>query len=106
MFDLLFKNKELINALKIIWILSGITTILVVLAIMIVPTHWILESIPICEYKALNKKCFMCGSTRAFIEILKFNFLEAYRLNKISIYLFFLLLINTLTLIFKNYENS
>ncbi|MCA4781306.1 DUF2752 domain-containing protein [Empedobacter stercoris] len=93
---LLSKNKDLKNALKIIWVLSGLISILLVFTLLFIPSTLMFEKIPTCEYKLLNKECFLCGTTRAFYQIKEFNFLKAYELNKFSPFLFLALLINIL----------
>lgn len=96
--ELLNKNRDLKNALKIIWILSGLISIILVFTILFFPSELMFKKIPTCEYKLLNKECFLCGTTRAFYEIKEFNFQKAYELNKLSPFLFLAILLNILIL--------
>lgn len=91
------KNQELKKALKIIWIISALFFLIILFIIFFVPEEIFLSKIPICENKNNNLECFFCGSTRAFFEIKKMNFANAYALNKGSIPLFLILTINFTT---------
>ena len=46
-----------------------------------------------------GEECFMCGMTRAFIEISGGNFFNAYNLNRLSLFLFSALVINSVVII-------
>ena len=78
----------------------------------ILNNSFILSFSPQCySIKFYNKPCFLCGTTRAFLEIKNFNFSKANFYNTFSIPLFSLFLINSLLYIlsFKKkvvYENS
>lgn len=101
----LSQNKELANALRIIWLISGIVSLIIILVTFFVPSDFVLKNMPTCDYSALNKTCFLCGTTRAFLEIKELNFAQAYKLNKLSLFLFFLMIINIL-LIITNLKNT
>ena len=98
-------NIELKNALNIIWMISALLYLLIFLSIMSYPENLILANIPICENQKNGSECFLCGSTRAFIEIKKLNFSNAYSYNKGSILLFVIMTINFLTYLYNNQFN-
>jgi len=94
-------NQELKNAILIVWQISAIASIALLLVLFFADNTWILSAVPTCEYSAKGEECFLCGSTRAFTEIKNFNFKNALALNKLSILLFALMVINAL--VFANH---
>ncbi|OJH11774.1 hypothetical protein FPG87_12660 [Flavobacterium psychrophilum] len=98
-------NIELKNALNIIWMISALIFLLVFISIILYPENLILANIPICENQKKGSECFLCGSSRAFIEIKKLNFSNAYNYNKGSILLFIIMTINFLTYLYNNQFN-
>jgi len=94
-------NQELKNAILIVWQISAIASIALLLVLFFADNTWILSAAPTCEYSAKGEECFLCGSTRAFTEIKNFNFKNALALNKLSILLFALMVINAL--VFANH---
>ena len=99
------ENKDLKDAIKIIWMISALFFLLIIICILLVPDYFILSKIPTCENIKNGSECFLCGSSRAFIEIGKLNFSKANQLNKFSILLFVLLSINSLTYLLNNQFN-
>ena len=84
-------------------------SILILLVVFFVDENLILSKMPTCEYQKIGKECFLCGSTRAFIEIKNMNFDKAWSLNKLSFLIFGALAINTilfLKTIIKKYTNT
>ena len=103
------KNQELKNAIQIVWQISGVLSILILLVVFFVDENLILSKMPTCEYQKIGKECFLCGSTRAFIEIKNMNFDKAWSLNKLSFLIFGALAINTilfLKTIIKKYTKT
>lgn len=99
------KNKDLENAIRIIWMISAIMFLVVLTLIVFIPEHFILTKMPTCENINKGTECVLCGSSRAFIEIVHLNFSKAYHYNKASIFLFILLAINSLTYLINNQFN-
>lgn len=99
------ENTELRKALRIIWIFSVLFFLFIIISIIFVPEQLVLENIPVCESQKTGSECALCGSSRAFIEILKFNFSTAYNYNKGSIILFILLTINLLLYLYNSRFN-
>ena len=101
----LSENKDLKKALKIIWLLSGFISIVILFTVLFVHPNFVFQNISTCEYKLLNKECFLCGTTRAFYKIKEFNIRKAYELNKFSPVLFSMMIKNIL-IITINYKNN
>ena len=50
-----------------------------------IPVKFIEDGESICVYKRLfNVECWGCGTTRAFFNIIHFNFKKAYEFNRLS----------------------
>lgn len=102
-------NQELKNTIRIVWQISAVLSILILLLLFFIDDNQLLSISPTCEYQKIGKECFLCGSTRAFIEIKHFNFKNAFALNKGSVLLFCLFLLNSilfLTQILKTNKNT
>lgn len=78
------------------WQISAVLSFLVLLILFFVDEKIILSEVPICESRKEGLECFLCGSTRAFIEIKNLNLKNALALNKFSLVIFGLLVINSI----------
>ena len=104
-----YKNRELKNAILIVWQVSAVLSILILLILFFVDDQKILSGLPVCEARKKGLECFLCGSTHAFIELKKLNFTGAFALNKLSPFIFVLLILNSLLFfkyLFKNYKTK
>lgn len=104
-----YKNQELKKAIKIVWQISAIFSIVILLVLFFVDETFILSKMPTCEYKARGEECFLCGSTHAFIELKKLNFSGAFALNRLSPFVFGFLILNSLIFLkylVKNYKTK
>jgi len=62
-------KKEIRAAFKIVWIIYSAIALLVI-AITVFSAGTLHEISPVCLSKSLyGEECFMCGMTRAFVEI-------------------------------------
>jgi len=95
------KNQDLKTAFKIVWQISAVLSLLILLLLFFIDDDKLLSISPTCEYKKIGKECFLCGSTRAFIEIKHLNFKNALNLNPFSIFIFGFLILNSI--LFLNY---
>jgi hypothetical protein len=95
-------NKDLIEALSIIWMMSAMLFVIIIAVILVTPESALLSIIPTCENKKNGSSCFLCGTSRGFIEITKLNFSSAHSYNKGSIILFTTMGINFFMYLFKN----
>ena len=85
------------NEIKIVWYIISILIILLLLSFFFLNSSTLLYMSPKCTSILLyNKPCFLCGTTRAFLEIKNFNFSKANFYNPFSIPIFSLFLINSL----------
>ena len=96
---------------KIVWYILSSLIIVLLLALWFLNNNTFLYLSPKCTSILLyNKPCFLCGITRAFLEIKNLNFNKAYLFNVLSIPLFVLFLINSYLYILSLkkivYENS
>jgi len=99
--QLIFENQDLKSAIRIVWKISAVLSVLILLLLFLIDDNRLLSISPTCEYKKIGKECFLCGSTRAFIEIKHLNFENAFNLNPFSISIFGLLLLNSI--VFLNF---
>lgn len=99
MFSEKFK-KDLRDAIKIVWILYSALNLIVILITIFSP-ETLYKISPVCYSVSLyGEECFMCGMTRAFVEISDGNFQNAGTLNSLSIYVFGLMAFNSILFIF------
>ena len=85
------------NRLKNILIISIL--ILFLLFILIVPVACIFKT-------ATGISCSSCGMTRAFYSIFKFNFIDAFYLNILSIPLFIFIFLSLVIMIIEIFQNK
>jgi len=91
---------QIFKEIRIVWEIFSVLLLFLLLSVFFIDSHSLLSFSPKCTSISLNnKQCFLCGTTRAFIEVKNFNFNNAYILNKFSIYLFSILLFNSLIFI-------
>jgi hypothetical protein len=92
---------------KIVWYIISILIILLLSSLLLFNSSTLLYLSPKCTSILLYKKpCFLCGTTRAFVEIKNLNFNKAYFYNAFSIPLFSLFIINSLFYILSFKKNS
>lgn len=84
----------------IVWIIVSLIILIVILISFFIDRQIILKIIPTCISKRqFNTECSFCGMSRAFIEISNGKLKNAYNLNKGSIYLYSVLLLNSIIFI-------
>ncbi|MBV6478873.1 MAG: hypothetical protein HGGPFJEG_01630 [Ignavibacteria bacterium] len=92
---------ELKDALKIIVFIISVFMFFVLFLSYFFP-EFFLKLTPACISKTVyNDECFMCGTSRAFIEASNGNFSEASILNKFSPYLFVIFFILSLNFLYN-----
>ncbi len=93
-----FKRDLKISSEAVWYFLSAAVLALLIMTFFFPET--LMKISPVCISKSLyGQECFMCGSTRAFIEITKGNFYKGFHLNQFSIVLFSLFFLNTVVFI-------
>jgi len=98
--------KEIKQAFRVVWIVISIAGLFTILIATFLNKETILHISPTCvSIKYFHKECFLCGMTRAFLDIGRFNFFDAYLLNKGSVFLFFVIMVNSILFITFNVVN-
>ncbi|HMQ98268.1 MAG TPA: DUF2752 domain-containing protein [Ignavibacteria bacterium] len=89
------------SAFKTAWVFYSTAIVMLILVLFILPGEVILNNTPLCEsISRYNIECFACGMTRGFVHIAHFEFYAASEVNRGSIYIFVIFVLNTL-LFFK-----
>jgi len=95
--------KEQKEAMLIVWAVISVATALTTISPFFMDRQGILQNSPTCiSKKQLNVDCFLCGMTRAFIEISGGNFRNANDLNNGSLYVYFSFVLNFI--VFASYN--
>jgi len=95
------KRKELKTAIIAVWAVISVTTTFILLFPIFANKQTVLNYSPTCiSISKFNVECSLCGMTRAFIEISNGHFNRAYLLNKGSILVFSMFLINSISFLF------
>jgi len=94
------------KTLKIVWFFYSACGVALILAAVLLPSQTILEYTPTCySIKQYGRECFMCGSTRSFLQAGEGNFKEAINLNSIAFALFCAIALNTPVFLFVSITN-
>jgi len=89
------------------WLILTIISLLVIMITFLFPDSIILSSAPTCfSIRMYGQSCFMCGSTRAFMEISNGNFGGAFQLNRLSPFLYFFFIINGVICFFTVFKKG
>lgn len=87
-------------AMKRLWIFGTIASVVLVLLVFFDDKETIKSHVPVCmSIQYQGKPCVLCGSTSAFYEIAKGNWTRALELNKIAVFLFVLILVNSIVFV-------
>ena len=87
-------RRDLPQALRIVWLILGALSGVLVLAPYLLPPDLLFGIFPICAAKAAGSSCMLCGMTTAFASIGHFDWAGAYSANQGSIPLYGVLLMN------------
>lgn len=80
----------------LVWLIVSAGIFIVLMLPFIVPHHQLAQFVPECTWQVkFQKPCAFCGMTTAFYAISRADFLEAYRLNPLSLYVYSLFTLNT-----------
>lgn len=95
------EKEVVIKAFKTVWIIYSVCGALLLLTAIAAPPETVLQYTPTCySIKKWGTECFMCGSTRSFIQASKGNFNAALQFNSLAFALFTLLVANTAVLLY------
>ena len=87
---------DLPQALRIVWLVIGTISGIVVVAPFFLSPSFLFNLFPICAAKAAGSSCLLCGMTTAFVSIGQHDWQGASSANPGSIALFGALLLNFL----------
>lgn len=88
-------DDEIKVSLLTVWLVIGIVIFTVLITPFILPAQTVKDLAPVCEWKIkYNKTCPLCGMTRAFINISAGNFYAAQKLNRFSVGLYSIFILN------------
>ncbi len=92
-------KTDLRLSIEIVWIIFSVIILGIIMMSYFLP-ETLLKLSPVCISKSrFGTECFMCGMTRAFMEISRGNLYSALTLNGLSIFLFSMFVLNTLTFV-------
>lgn len=91
------QKAKIVSTLEIVWYIYSAAALVLVITAIALPKDMILAYTPICySIKQFGRTCFMCGSTRSFIQAGSGNFKAAYELNRMALILFIAIIVNTI----------
>ena len=90
------RRNDLILTVLLVWLIVSAGLFVVLMLPFVVPQHQLAQFVPECISQVkFQKSCAFCGMTTAFYAISRGDFLEAYRLNSLSLFVYSLFLLNT-----------
>ena len=90
------RRRELMLAGLIVWFIVSAGVFITLVLPFVVPQHQLAQFVPECTWQVeFQKPCAFCGMTTAFYAISQADFLEAYRLNPLSLYIYAVFVFNT-----------
>ncbi|HYP08513.1 MAG TPA: DUF2752 domain-containing protein [Bryobacteraceae bacterium] len=87
-------RRDFPQALRIVWLVLGVVSGLIVLAPFVLPAQVLSGVFPMCSAKAAGLSCAFCGMTTAFLSIGGGDWAAAEQANAGSIPLFWALALN------------
>ena len=87
-------RHDLPKALRIVWLILGTVSGLLVLAPFFLPAQTLFSVFPVCAAKAAGSSCFLCGMTTAFVSIGRSDWAGALAANSGAIPLYIGLIVN------------
>ncbi len=92
------RRSELTLVGLFVWCILSVGVFIILLLPFVVPQHQLAQSfIPECTWQSqFHKPCAFCGMSTAFYAISRGDFAQAYHLNPLSLYIYFIFLLNTL----------
>jgi hypothetical protein len=87
--------NDFVRGLRYFWIVVSALILLGLLSLLVLPEQTILHNLPVCvSIRILQKPCFCCGMSRAFLALKDGNLHRAVEFNHWSVPLFILLISN------------
>ena len=101
------RRSELTLVGVFVWYILSVGVFMILLLPFIVPQHQLAQFIPECLWQSqFHKPCAFCGMSTAFYAISRGEFVEAHRLNPLSLYIYFTFLLNTLCAVITLKRNT
>lgn len=101
------RRSELTLVGLLVWYILSAGVFVILLLPFVVPQHQLAQFIPECVWLSqFHKPCFFCGMSTAFYAISHGDFVEAHRLNPLSLYIYFTFLLNTLCVAITLKQNT
>jgi hypothetical protein len=95
------------KALKAVWAIYSLAGLITILVAVLVPKKTVLALSPVCySVKQFGRQCFMCGSTRSFMQAGNANFKAAAQHNSFALILFVAIIVNTIVFIYITTTNN
>lgn len=89
------------KALIWVWAIYSAAGLVAILVAAFLPHKLVLTYTPTCySVKQFGRECFMCGSTRSFLQAACGNFTAAAQYNRLALVLFFAAVINSILFIY------
>jgi len=91
------RQRELTLVGLLVWLILSAGVFITLALPFVVPQHRLTQLIPQCEWQSqFHKPCAFCGMTTAFYAISRGDFIQAHRLNPLSLYIYAMFVLNTL----------
>ena len=91
------RQSELMLAGLLVWLILSVGILMILVLPSVVPQHQLAQLIPECSWQSqFHKPCAFCGMTTAFYAISSGDFVQAHRLNPLSLYMYSVFLLNTI----------
>ena len=101
------RRSELMLAVLLVWFILSVGIFIILMLPVVVPQHQLAQLIPEGSWQAeFHKPCAFCGMSTAFYAISRGDFVQAHRLNPLSLYIYFTFLLNTLCAVITLKRNT
>ena len=91
------RQSELMLVCLLVWFILSASAFMILVLPYAVPQHQLARLIPECSWQSqFHKPCAFCGMTTAFYAISSGDFVQAHRLNPLSLYMYSVFLLNTI----------
>jgi len=99
------QNTIFAKAFKAAWVVYSIAALLIIIISACIQQKYVLQATPACySIRQFGKPCFMCGSTRSFMQMGRGNIHQALSYNRFAVALFLIFIVNSI--IFTYYTTN
>ena len=90
------RRSELLLVGLLMWFVLSVGVFIMLLLPFVVPQHQLAQFIPECNWQSqFHKPCAFCGMSTAFYAVSRGDFVQAHRLNPLSLYIYSIFFLNT-----------